>query len=105
MIPFVSDSDRVFGVGDYLLVPTLRVGTHVRTLCVPSLASRVSHRGAARRAFPRRSVGTRRTRRRERRCLTRIGCSELVIISSFPRSASFLSLTTPRSLYPSAVPD
>ncbi len=60
MIPFVSESDRVFGVGDYLLVPTLRVGTHVRTLCVPSLASCVSHRGAARRAFPRRSVGTRR---------------------------------------------
>ena len=25
MIPFVSDSDRVFGVGDYLLVPALRV--------------------------------------------------------------------------------
>ncbi len=66
MIPFVSESDRVFGVGNYLLVPTLRVGTHVRTLCVPSLASRVSHRGAARRAFPRRSVGT-----RESGCFTR----------------------------------
>ena len=38
MIPFVSESDRVFGVGNYLLVPTLRVGTHVQTLRVHSLA-------------------------------------------------------------------
>ena len=57
--------DELHGAG-YLLVPTLRVGTHVRTLCVPLhlrdrrlLCALLSGTQSVPTCVPTRSVGTR----------------------------------------------